>query len=300
MKKAEFALGEQAGSAGSNIQARSILLYCTGVFFLTLQDAAAKWLTAFYPVNEIVFLRACFALLVIAGFIAVRRDLAKLKTAKLGQQALRGVLIAATVYLSILGLERLPLASALSLSYTAPLFLALLSGWLLAERVSFGKWIAVVLGFIGAMIILGPMPSELNIAGLYVLASAVTYALAIILTRRLLRTESMLSIVTYGILVTAILSCATLPVSAVTPSMAHLPVFAALGIGGVLSTTLFVLALRSAEVSTVAPLDFTGLVWGTILGFLIWQDVPSLWTCLGAAVIVGVGIYIYRGADRRA
>gem|GEM_PF-454247 len=265
----------------SSVQARSILLYCAGVFFLTLQDAAAKWLTQHYPVNEIVFLRACFALIVIAAFVAAKRNVGSLKTARLGQQILRGVLIAATVYLSILGLEVLPLASALSLSYTAPLFLTMFSAWLLAERVSMGKWIAVVLGFAGALVILGPMPRGFDVAGLYILASALTYALAVIMTRRLLHTESMLSIITYGIVTTAVLSGATLPAAFVMPSMAHLPVFAALGLGGALSTALFVFALRTSEVSTVAPLDFTGLVWGVLVGFMIWQDIPSLWTCLG-------------------
>ncbi len=295
-------LGLTRGLSGQALRTSPLshptLLYLAGVFFLTLQDATAKWLTQHYPVNEIVFFRAFVSLVVIACFIGATGNISALRTHRFGAHVVRGVLIAVTIFLYILGLSHLQLATAVSLSYSAPLFLTVLSVPLLGERVTSARWIAVIFGFVGALIILQPTASGFDAAGLYILASALTYALAIIATRRLTRTETMLSTLTYGFLTTAVLSALTLPVAFVTPTWEHLPILLALGLGGVVSTSLFVLALSSAEVSAVAPLDFTGLVWGTLIGFLLWRDVPTLSVCLGAGVIVSVGLYMYRTTDR--
>ena len=295
-------LGLSKGLSGQAFRAspwsHPILLYLAGVFFLTLQDAAAKWVSQYYPVNEIVFFRAFVSLVVIACFAGATRNISALRTNRFGAHVVRGALIAVTIFLYILGLSHLPLATALSLSYSAPLFLTVLSVPLLGERVKSARWIAVTFGFIGALIILRPTSSGFNVAGLYILASALTYALAMIATRRLTRTETLLSTLTYGFLTTAVLSALTLPIAFVTPSWEHLPILLGLGLGGVVSTSLFVLALSSAEVSALAPLDFSGLVWGTLLGFVLWRDVPTLSVCIGAAIIVSVGLYMYRTTDR--
>jgi drug/metabolite transporter (DMT)-like permease len=271
-----------------------------GIGGMTGMDACAKWLGAAYPVNQIVFFRMAFALLPALVLVWAEGGWPALRTGNLRMQALRALAGLGAVLTFFSSLKYLPLAEATAIGFVAPLVVTALSVPLLGERVGWRRWTAVLVGFAGAMIILQPGSAAFQWAALLPLAAGVCYALALLTTRILARSDANAAIVFWNALLIALVTGLTLPFAWVTPSWSDMAVFALMGLLGGVSIYWITLAFRFAPAAVVAPFDYSALLWSTLLGWLIWRELPGAATWAGAAVLVASGLYVLHRETRQA
>ena len=264
------------------------------VFLFAILDATAKWLGQSYEPVQIVFFLHFFGLIPITVIVWRSGGLAALRTRRPFAHALRGSLLFASLLLFFMGLRGLPLAEAVAVSFTEPLFITALSGPLLGEAVGVRRWAAVIIGFVGALIMVRPGTEAFRPEALLVLTAAFAYALAMVLTRRLTRTETDVALVTYTTLIAGL---ASLPFASLVwqaPGSSDLGLFALVGIAGGSAAYLLVIAYRNAPAAVVAPFDYTSLIWASVFGWMLWREAPEPAVWVGAAIVAAAGVYITR------
>lgn len=270
------------------------------VVCFALADTVAKWLGQDYPAVEIVFFRYLFGLLPVVIFVWRSGGFACLRTRRPLLHLLRAALLFAAITLFFKALQGLPLAEAIAVAFTAPLFITALAGPLLGETVGPRRWGAVIVGFIGALVMVRPGSETFRPEALLVLASAFSFSLLVTLTRRLTRTETNAALLTYSTLFAGILSLPFLPFVWRPPAVEDLGFFVLLGLIGGVAAYLVIQAYRHAPVSVIAPFDYTALIWGALAGWLIWQEQPEPPVWFGAAIVSAAGLYIARREARVA
>lgn len=263
-----------------------------GMLLMTMMDATAKWLGEGYPISQVVFFRNLFALPPILVMAWASGGLRSLATKQWQLHLLRGFAILLAIYTFFWGLRFLPLAEAIALAFLAPLFVSLLSIPLLGEKVGPRRWAAVGVGFLGMLVMLRPGAEVFRWEALLPTATAFGYGFAMILTRRLSRQDSNASIIFWGTLLGCLVSGLFLPFAWRTPSLIDFGLLAMMGIVGSVSMYCMTVAYRSAPAALIAPFEYTALLWGLLIGWLIWHELPDAWVWAGAAIIVGAGIYI--------
>ena len=264
------------------------------ISLFSIVDATAKWLGQTYEPVQIVFFHSLFALIPIAVFVWRSGGLSSLKTRRPFAHALRGGLLFATILSFFTALSGMPLAEAIAVTFTAPLFITALSGPLLGEAVGVRRWAAVVTGFVGALIMVRPGTEAFRPEALLVLASALMFALAMLLTRRLTRTETNVALTTYTMVIAGLASLPFVILAWQAPSTGDLGLFVLVGIGGGSGNYLLVLAYRNAPVAVVAPFEYAKLIWASVFGWMLWQESPEPAVWIGAAIVAAAGIYITR------
>lgn len=265
----------------------------TGTIVGALQDALIKWVSADYPLLQILFIRSTVMLLPIAGFLIYRKGLSGFRTKKPAAHGIR-VMLQLMVFLPFFfALSRMPLAECLALVMSAPLVMTLLSGPLLNEPVGPKRWGAVVVGFVGVLLMLGQLGDGLDSLGaMAALFSTLMYTLWSIYTRKLSTTESTEQLIFYSALGLLIISGFFMPWQWKQPPIDEWPILGVLGIASMVLGYLLTEAFRYAPVHVVAPYDYLYLVWGSVIGYLVWGDVPKNWTVLGSILVVGSGLFI--------
>ena len=288
-----------AGPAARAASARGIACIMAGIFCLTISDSLAKWLGGHYPPIQILFLRSVIALPVVAAAALALGGRRALRTRHLPVHLLRGAINVASAWCFYLGLTLLPLAETTAIAFAAPLCVVGLSAIALGERVSPGRWAAVLAGFAGVLVVVRPGTAGFQPAALLPLATAVGYALMMVSARRIGPEEGMLTTMLYIAAGQAVFSAAPQlwywrPLEpALLPGFLGVAVFSTLGLG------LITQAFRIAPASVVAPFDYSGMLWATLFGWLFWREMPDPVAWLGIAMIVASGLYVALGETRR-
>lgn len=277
------------GAAGVG---RAVATMCVGIFCLVVNDSFAKWLTAYYSPLQIVFGRNLLALPIVVALVLWLRGREGLGTRHLMLHAARGVLMVASAYAFFRGIAVLPLAEATSLIFAAPIFITALSVPLLGEKVGWRRWTAVLVGFMGVLIVVRPGAAAFHPASLWVLAAAVQYALLMISARWIGEDEDAWTLMVWVVIFQLLYSGLTAPLVWVPPDPWHLLPVLGMAVFGTLGMTLISQAFRLGAAAVVAPFEYTALIWASLFGWLFWGEVPERWVYLGAAVIVASGIYI--------
>jgi drug/metabolite transporter (DMT)-like permease len=269
---------------------RGILLMIVAVGLLTLSDALAKYLAQSYPLDQVLALRHAVVVAVLLAYAGGVASWGRLRTRNWRGQLLRGVLFLSGAALMVASVQVLPLATVTSLTMTAPMFVAALSVPMLGERVNAARWLAILGGFVGVLCIVRPGSAAFEWAMLLALGSALANGLRDLITRRLSRTETSLSQLFWSnVVVTA--ACFAFydadwrPLDAAAGAW-----FLAGGLLNALAHFVAIEAMRAGEAALVAPFRYTALVWASIVGFLVWGHVPSVWVVLGASVIAASGV----------
>ena len=271
-----------------------ILYMLASVFLFSLQNVTVKWLAERYPVAEMVFFRSALSLLPAAILVWRAGGPSVLRTRRLKGHLLRSALWGGSLGAAFLSYHLLPLADAISLSFAAPLFLTALSWPLLHEAVGKYRWSAVVAGFVGVLVMAHPTGGGNALGILYGVLNALFGALGSIAVRGLSRTESSQCVVFYMGLFIALFTLPLLPFAWVRPDFLDLLGLVSLGLVGGVGQYWTTQALFYAPAAAVAPFNYTALVWGLLLGFLIWHEVPDLWMVVGALIVTASGLYILR------
>lgn len=270
-----------------------------GIFAMSIMDALAKWLGASYPIGELVFFRYLFALPPALFILWQQRGgRASLVLHWKTGHVLRAIFGLGATATFFLGLRYLPLAEALSIAFTAPLFVTALSVPILGERVGPRRWAAVAVGFLGVLIMTRPDAEAFRPEALYILAAALFYALAMLVTRRLARSDTTPAIMLSGICISLVVSALALPFGWRPPTATDFSLFVLLGLVGGIGMYFMTQAYRYAPAAVIAPFDYTALIWGTLFGWLLWHELPGANVWLGAAVVIASGLYIVHRETR--
>ena len=277
---------------------RSLGLMALGILLLTANDATSKYLVQSHPIGQVVGLRQASTLLVLIPYMIFFSRWSLLRVVDLRGQLMRGTLFIIGSVLIVWSLAELPLATAITMLFISPIFIVILSVPLLGERISRHRWIAVIGGFAGVLIIMRPGGSTFQWALMLPLLAAMVNALRDVITRRLARTETSIAILFWSNIIPMTGGFMTLPMGWAPVSTPDAFWFVAAGIFNGTAHFCIIDALRTGEASALAPIRYTALLWAALLGFLAWGEVPELWLLAGAAVIVGSSLYMIR-AERR-
>jgi drug/metabolite transporter (DMT)-like permease len=258
----------------------------------TVMDALIKWLSADYPVHQLVFSNGLFALVPVLLVSLRRGGLSRLRTQRLRLHVLRGLLGAAGGLLAFYAYSRLPLADAYAIIFTTPLMITALSLPVLGEQVGWRRWSAVAVGFLGVLIMLRPGLAPIGVGALAALGGACLSALSILLVRKLSTTESTASIALYSNLTVALTVAALLPFGGTLPGTLDFCLMAAAGLIGGIALLVLIEAYRRAPAALVAPFQYSQMVWAILLGLVVWGDVPETAKLLGATVVAASGLFI--------
>jgi drug/metabolite transporter (DMT)-like permease len=270
---------------------RGIASMLLAVAISSCMDALIKWLSATYPTIEIVFFRSAFAFLPLLPALA-SGGRAALRTRRPLTQAGRAALELVSMVSFFYCFRMMPLADVLGIAFSAPIFVTALSVPMLGERVGIRRWSAVIVGFLGVLVILRPDAGVFASASWIALFATVLYALGQIFVRDLTRTETTTCIVFYVTLTTTIASASAMPFVWVMPSPTDAVLLVAVGILGGLAQLAFTRAFRLAPAAVVSPFDYTGLLYASVIGYYVWGDVPTVTFLVGAAIVMASGLYI--------
>lgn len=281
--------------------ARSILSMITAVALFGAMNASIKWLGGRYPVSQIIFFRAMFALIVLAPLIWRAGGIRSLRTTRPLGHLVRSIIGVCSMTCGFTAITRLPLANASALAFTAPLWTTTLGVLVLGEKVRWRRALALAVGFSGVVIMVRPDAALINgimtggtqaIGSLFGLASSFLAACAMISVRRLSATEPSTSIVFYFMAAAIVVAGAMMAREFVIPTPQDAALLALLGVVGGLAQVLLTTAYRGAPVAVIAPFDYTAMLWATTYGFLIWGEVPHPAVAVGAVIVITSGVYI--------
>jgi len=274
---------------------RGIWLMLASVGLFSLMDAGLKTLSTHYPPFQVAALRGASSLpLVLAWALATVGPMPLLRV-RWPLHLLRGVLGIAMMVSFVYALKRLPLSTAYSIFFVAPLLITALSVPFLGERVGPRRWTAIGIGLVGVLVVLRPTGEGMfTTAGLAVLVAAFGYSVSAISVRVLARTDSTQAI-TFWLLVLMALGAGAVALPNWVPlRMEDGWLIAAIGVGGALGQYTITEAFRLGEASLIAPLEYTALIWGVGLDLALWGVLPDHMTWLGAAIIIVSGLYLLR------
>ena len=259
----------------------------------SIMDIIVKWSEA-YPLGQVLFFRGFFG--VILYFIIMPRDRIKnfYLTKRPGLHFLRcmsGLIALVAIFIA---LRNLPLATVVSISFAAPIFTTIFSIFLLSEKVGLFRWIAVLVGFIGIIIITEPGFSSFNIYFIYPIIFCLGLSYVAIAIRQLSTTEPVWLISLYFSIAITLASLVTLPYGWVIPNFGDLILLMLIGVFGGVANLWLGQSYKLAEVSLVSPLKYLALVFAIAFGYFIWGEIPSFKTLLGAALVIISSIIIFR------
>ena len=295
-----------------------------GIGFLLLamligstQAAAVKWIGGNYSVLEIVTFRSLVALPITVLFFRLEGGKGLPTTKQRATQYLRGFFLFLSYTTYMMGLAALPLASVESLRFSGPLMITILSVFMLAEKVEWQRWLALLVGFSGILLIIQPGSTQFNEGSLFVLISVLFYALTVILTRKMNAADSSATMAYFSVWVYLISAFVFSPLAAAVgeipnahPSVAFLfhawtmptlldfSIMAGLGLIWSLWAYFMTRAYSIAQASVIAPFEYASLPISIMWGFLFWREIPTLLTLSGAALTLASGMFILY-LDRR-
>jgi drug/metabolite transporter (DMT)-like permease len=268
---------------------------------IPLLNTSAKYLTHEYPILEITWARYAghFAYMLIA--FAPRRGLRLLAASRPGLQVARSTLLCVSTLIFITVLRYVPLPTATAISFTAPFIVTALAPLLLAELVGARRWLAVTVGFLGALVIVRPDFGDINEAALLVFGSALCSALYQILTRKLAAHDPAETSITYIALAGFLLTSVALPFVWKTPaSPLDTALFISLGLFGGFGHYFLVRAFELAPAPFISPFNYSQILGAALLSFVVFGQWPDLWTWLGSLIIVASGLYMLVAERLRA
>ncbi|HEU4776307.1 MAG TPA: DMT family transporter [Telluria sp.] len=274
---------------------RSIYAMLIAVAVFSLMDTALKLLTVRYPPMQVAALRALTSLPLMLVYVGWRGAYGGFFRVRWSLQLLRGVLGIAMLSLFAYGLRAVSLAEAYSIFFIAPALITALSVVILKERVDCARWIAILVGLVGVVVVLRPTgQGMLTLGGLAILCAAGCYAVSAIMARILGRTDRNEHVMLWLILLMSAGASVLAAPTWVGVRIDDAPLLCGLAVSGFVGQLAITEAFSRGEPSSVAPLEYTALAWGVGLDWLLWRTLPDQFTLIGAAIIIGSGIYLIR------
>lgn len=268
---------------------------------MALLSALVKWTgSRGIPVFEIILFRNLFAFVPLGLYIWRTTGFSVLKTRRPFGHLVRATVGLSGMVCGFSAVQYLPLTEATALQFTSPLFMTALSALLLSEKVGRHRWAAVVVGFVGVLIMARPLPGQMNVPGVTLgILSALGAAGAMVAIRQISDTEKGPTIVFYFTLGGVAIGLVGSAFHWVTPDPQTMGLLVVAGLVGGVGQLFLTEALRQAPIGVIAPFDYTQLVWASLLGLVIWGELPHPLTLIGAVIVAASGVYILHRELRR-
>lgn len=275
-------------------------IFCStgSIAIFAAQEVVLKWLSADYSILQLVFIRACFALIPVLFFVWRAGGPTILWSRQYKWLLLRGVVGFMAFYLYFSAIASMPLADASAIAFAAPLIVTALSVPVLGEKVGPHRWAAVLIGFCGVLLVIRPTAGVFHLGALLALGSAFFYSISAVIVRSLSGREASAVVVFYTTMTFIVLAGGAQPFVWVEPSRQDIAILAVTGIAGGIAQFMLTQAYRFAPVSIIAPFDYTHLIWATAYGYIFFHDVPGFSVLAGAAIVIACGFYIARREAR--
>ena len=278
---------------------RGIALVISATLLFSVSDVTAKLVSAHLPVIEVLWVRY-LVFVALTALPALRGGVGVLVPRRPAAHLMRGLAVVVSALLFILGLQRMPIADTAAINFVAPLFITVLSVPLLGERVGPRRWIAVAVGLLGAVIAAQPGTSAFQPAAAFPVLSALAWAFAIILTRRLSVSDRAATTLAWTACSGFVVLSLLLPFVAQVPSGRELALCMLIGLSASAGQWLVVLAYRHGPASLLAPFTYLQLIWSTLFGILVFAAMPGPATVFGAVIIAISGLYAANAERKRA
>jgi len=269
-----------------------ILMMLLGMSLFTFNDALGKWLVADYAVGMLLAIRSLFGAVLLAPMIARAGVRSVFAVKRLPLHLVRVGCVTGEVALFYWSVRWLPLADVMTIYMAAPLIVTALSVPLLGERVGWRRWVAVLVGFGGVVLVLNPTGSFDIVPSLAALVGAVIFSLGMI-TTRLLRDDGNLTLVSFQTFGTGLLGAATLPAVWVTPGLTDFLLLGALGVVALGGHAAMNRSLQLSPAAVVVPFQYVSIVWAVVLDLVVWSTAPSLRIAAGATLIIASGLFVF-------
>ena len=270
-----------------------VLFMCAACALFPIMNGLVKLLAATYDPQEIVWFRIILHLVLVAAVFMPRMGLGLLRTRRIGTQFVSSVTMMLSTLFFFSAVKSIPVAEAIAVTFVAPLAVVLLAWPLLGERITFFRMAAVIVGFAGVLIVIRPGSAVFQWQSLLLLGSAACYALYQILIRRLAGIDAPATSIFYSVLLGAILLSAVMPFVWETPrNLVDWGLFLSLGALGGFGHYCVAKALAYASANLIAPLNYTQMIGSVIVGYLMFAEIPDLYTWLGTALIIGAGLLV--------
>lgn len=280
--------------------ASAIFLVIAACFLFSFLDASAKYLVLQgLEAPFVTWARFAVHLVLVLVLFRVWSNRMMFRTANLTGQVVRGVLMFGSTIFNFMALQTLQLAETISMAFFSPMVVVALAGPLLGEWAGWRRWLAVVVGFIGVLVVTRPGFGTFGVGYLFSLGFVACHSLYIIMTRKMAATESAESLIFYSALTPALFLLPTVPLYGAVPQDAlQWGLLLVTGVCGGLGHWLLIKAYKQATTAALAPYPYTQIVWMVALGWFVFGDLPDMWTLVGASIIVASGLYIIHREHR--
>jgi drug/metabolite transporter (DMT)-like permease len=279
---------------------RGIAMIIASTLFLASSDAMAKYLARSLPAAEITWIRFLVFVLIMLPIVLAPSSGNPMRSARPLVQVWRGLALLGSSIFFITGLSYLPIAEAAATAFIAPVFVTGLSILFLREKVGVRRWIATTVGLIGVLVVVRPGTSAFHPAAVFPILSALGWAVALVLTRKITGVDRAITTMAFSAVTGFLVMSVIVPFYWIAPSWPQILLGVGIGMSSTLGHWIVVLAFRYADASVLAPFSYVQLVWVTLLGFVVFSEVPDIWTFVGAAIIISSGVYTaHRERQRR-
>jgi drug/metabolite transporter (DMT)-like permease len=290
-----------ADAGRHNNVVRGIMFMIAATVMFAISNALSKWVVAIYPVGEVMFSRSLSSLIVCSAFMLPVTGLSVFATRRVGAHLARGLSQSISQTFTVLAFSMMPLAGAIAINFSAPLFSGLISVLWLKERAGAARWGTLLAGFVGVLIVVKPGADSIQLGALFALANAVMYGSVTVAVRGMSKTESANTLLMWQMVCLAVMHSFLLVFGFRWPTPAHAGLFISSGVVNAAAQYLWTKALHAAPATAVSPFYYFLLVWTLFLGFLVWGDVPTTSLLVGSGIVVASGLFLlYQEAHRDA
>jgi drug/metabolite transporter (DMT)-like permease len=286
-------IDRKQGKTRSDDVPRGIVCMVIATILFSGASAVSKWLVGVYPVGEVLCLRSFASLIAGAAVILPVSGLSAFATHRPRAHLARGLSQAISQLCLLLAFSLMPLAGAVAINFSAPLFAALVSIVWLKEPAGFARGAALVIGFVGVLIVTNPGSNSLTLGALFALTNAVMYGTVTVAVRGMTRTESANTLVIWQLAVLAFFHSFLLLFGWRSPSAIDAAMLFGTGFTNAIGQWFWTKALHLAPAPAVTPFYYLMLVWALMFGFFIWGDIPSASLLVGSAIVVMTGLFLF-------
>jgi drug/metabolite transporter (DMT)-like permease len=282
----------------TNIPLAIFYMVLSGAVF-SGSNAASKWLIATYPIGEVLFARTLVGLLTLGAFILPVTGLAVYRTSRLRAHAMRACSQVGSQTMLLIAFSLMPLAGAIAIMFSSPIFSTLASSYFLHEKVGPVRWAVLFVGFLGVLVIANPGADTFQVGALFAFGNAVLFGTVVAGVRGMAATESANTLVMCQLTILSAVYAFALLFGFVMPTGFDALIMIASGVGNGGAQYLWTRAIHLAPTSAVVPFQYIQLVWAILLGFAIWGDLPTVGLLLGSAVVICSGLFLFWHETRR-
>ncbi len=291
MSATESKSSGQAGGTRDNHVVRGIMFMIGATVMFAISNAISKWVVASYPVGEVMFARSLSSLIVCSAFMLPVTGLAVFATRRVRDHLARGLSQAISQTFTVIAFSLMPLAGAIAINFSAPLFSGLVSVLWLKERAGAARWGTLLVGFVGVLVVVQPGADSFQLGALFALANAVMYGSVTVAVRGMSKTESANTLLMWQMVTLAVFHAFLLVFGFRWPTPQDAALFGSMGVANAAAQYLWTKALHAAPATAVSPFYYFLLVWSLVLGFFVWGDIPTMSLLVGSGIVVASGLF---------